>query len=98
MYLAVQKDMFTPPKEDLTLLETLGQLANNLYNQATYESRQYFFASGRKPFKVLNYSKLYGASKRVRMDDYYTLRQHSKFSSRSMKHSKGLRCCLAYLG
>jgi putative transposase len=63
MYLAVQKDMFTPPREDLTLLETLGQLANNLYNQATYESRQYFFASGRKPFKVLNYSKLYGALK-----------------------------------
>jgi IS605 OrfB family transposase len=38
-------------------------LANNLYNQAVYESRQHFFENGRKPFRVLAYPKLYAALK-----------------------------------
>jgi putative transposase len=59
MFLAVQKDMFSPEKEVKMLLEELARLANNLYNQAVYESRQYFFDNGRKPFKVLSYPKLY---------------------------------------
>ncbi|NJO67215.1 MAG: transposase [Leptolyngbyaceae cyanobacterium RM1_405_57] len=63
MFLAVQKDVFSPGKELDGLLCDLARLANNLYNQAVYESRQYFFASDRKPWKVLSYPKLYAALK-----------------------------------
>jgi len=63
MFLAVQKDVFVPDRQLASLLAELSRLANNLYNQAVYESRQYFFANGRKPFKVLKYTKLYGALK-----------------------------------
>jgi putative transposase len=63
MFLAVQKDVFSPSKELDGLLCDLARLANNLYNQAIYESRQYFFASDRKPWKVLSYPKIYAALK-----------------------------------
>ena len=59
MFLAVQKDIFQPDKQLAQLLTELARLANNLYNQGVYESRQYFFEQGRKPFKVLNYVNLY---------------------------------------
>lgn len=63
MFLAVQKDVFTPDCATAKLLETLAKLANNLYNQAVFESRQYFFANDRKPSKVLSYPKIYAALK-----------------------------------
>ncbi len=58
MFLAVQKDVFQPDRGLGLLLQELGKLANNLYNQATYDSRQYFFENDRKPWKVLSYKKL----------------------------------------
>lgn len=63
MFLAVQKDDYLPPKPVRALLEQLAVLANNLYNQGTFESRQYFFENGRKPFKVLSYPKMYAKLK-----------------------------------
>jgi putative transposase len=63
MFFAVQKDVFTPEAPLKALLVELARLANNLYNQGVYESRQYFFEQGRKPFKVLSYPKLYDALK-----------------------------------
>ena len=63
MFLAVQKDDFTPDSATRKLLEGLASLANNLYNQAVYESRQSFFEHGRKPWKVLSYPKIYAALK-----------------------------------
>lgn len=63
MFLAVQKDVFAPDQQLARLLPELARLANNLYNQGVYESRQYFFANGRKPFKVLKYTSLYTALK-----------------------------------
>jgi len=58
MFLAVQEDVFAPDQQLAGLLVDLARLANNLYNQGVYESRQYFFANGRKPFKVLKYTSL----------------------------------------
>jgi len=63
MFLAVQKDIFQPDKQLAQLLTELARLANNLYNQGVYESRQYFFEQGRKPFKVLKYVNLYAKLK-----------------------------------
>lgn len=63
MFLAVQKDVFQPDKQLAQLLAELARLANNLYNQGVYESRQYFFEQGRKPFKVLKYVSLYAKLK-----------------------------------
>lgn len=63
MFLAVQKDVFAPVQQLSKLLADLARLANNLYNQGVYESRQYFFANGRKPFKVLKYTSLYASLK-----------------------------------
>jgi putative transposase len=63
MFLAVQKDVFAPSQQLTGLLVELARLANNLYNQGVYESRQYFFANGRKPFKALKYTSLYAALK-----------------------------------
>lgn len=58
MFLSVQKDVFQPDRALGSLLQELGKLTNNLYNQATYESRQYFFDHDRKPWKVLSYKSL----------------------------------------
>lgn len=63
MFLAVQKDDFKPDSATAKLLETLAKYANNLYNQAVYESRQYFFENDRKPWKVLSYPKIYAELK-----------------------------------
>ncbi len=63
MFLAVQKDVLQPQLEIGELLLELGKLANNLYNQAVYELRQYFFGNDRKPWKVLSYPKLYACLK-----------------------------------
>ncbi|MCH9054326.1 hypothetical protein L5220_00005, partial [Synechococcus sp. PCC 6716] len=63
MFLAVQKDSFQPDKQLAQLLTELARLANNLYNQGVYESRQYFFEQGRNPFKVLKYVNLYAKLK-----------------------------------
>ncbi|MBD1862396.1 MULTISPECIES: transposase [Trichocoleus] len=63
MFLAVQKDVFSPDKQLARLLAELARLANNIYNQGVYESRQYFFANGCQPFKMLKYTSLYAALK-----------------------------------
>ncbi|MBD1847978.1 hypothetical protein H6F89_32330 [Cyanobacteria bacterium FACHB-63] len=59
MFLAVQQDVFQPDRQLAQLLAELARLANNLHNQGVYESRQYFFEQGHKPFKVLKYVNLY---------------------------------------
>lgn len=58
MYLSVQQSyhQFT---DELPFIEQMSRLSNNLFNEAVYHSRQFFFENGRKPWKVLSYPKLY---------------------------------------
>lgn len=92
MFLAVQKDMFSPGMEIKELLESLARLTNNLYNQAVYESRQYFFDNG-KPFKVLSYPNLYARlkdSENGRSLHSQAAQQVLKSANEAFKSFKGL--------